>query len=109
MRLWRNRPVVTKRTHASGSLVGPDEAWKRKQELAKPARFYGDGGTIHGTGHLDVEVDDAGQVVAVWFRCLMLPFKQTDVEPARAREMRSVAVHLPQLTGVEVLDSEYQG
>jgi hypothetical protein len=38
--------------------------------------IYGHDGTIHKTRYLDVEVDDDGRVVAVWFRCLMLPFKQ---------------------------------
>ena len=46
-------------------------------ELRRRGLFYGDGGTIHRTGVLDVEVD-AGQVVSVWFRCKMLPFKQHD-------------------------------
>lgn len=55
------------------------------QELPEvPAvRFYGDGNTIHSTGHLDVETRD-GKVVAVWFRCQMLPFKQAEVGASRA-------------------------
>ncbi len=38
--------------------------------------IYGHDRTIHRSGHLDVETDDNGNVVAVWFRCLSLPFKQ---------------------------------
>ena len=49
--------------------------WWARQKVASPARYYGDGGTIHSTTHLDVEVDDDGLVVAVWFRCQTLPFQ----------------------------------
>jgi len=42
-------------------------------------RYYGGWGTIHGTDKLDVEVED-GEVVAVWFRCQMLPFTQHDAK-----------------------------
>lgn len=79
------------------------ERWQQKQELAEPGRFYGDGGTIHGTGHLDVEVKD-GQVVAVWFRCQMLPFRvfARDGEPRHREEDLSPGV----LTGVEIRDRD---
>ena len=30
--------------------------------------------TIHASGELNIEVDDDGHPVAVWFRCLNLPF-----------------------------------
>jgi hypothetical protein len=53
-------------------------------------RFYGDGGTIHGTGHLDVETDIEGNVLAVWFRCQPLPYKQVVVGLSRSREMLSM-------------------
>lgn len=44
--------------------------------MKKQKKFvYGDKNTIHRTGHLDVELDPAGNVTAVWFRCLRLPFK----------------------------------
>lgn len=77
--------------------------WWAKQKLAGPARFYGDGGTIHHTGHLDVETRN-GEVVSVWFRCQMLPFKQTEVDEHRAGEMKFKSGPLPNLTGVEVVD-----
>lgn len=81
--------------------------WKQKQELAAPSRYYGDGGTIHGSGELDVEVRN-GRVVSVWFRCQLLPFKQYDVEQHRAAEMQRAYAGGPpcQLTGVEVLDNQ---
>lgn len=52
-------------------------------------RYYGDGNTIHGTLHLDVEVR-RGEVVAVWFRCQPLPFKQRDVDVQRAIGMKQM-------------------
>ncbi len=83
-----------------------DDVYAAKQRLAKPGRYYGDGGTIHSTGYLDVETRD-GHVVAVWFRCQMLPFRQTEVDAERAAQMGRVALDVGQdvtLTGVEVLD-----
>ena len=38
------------------------DQWKQKQELAKPGRYYGDGGTIHSTGEVNVELDGDGHV-----------------------------------------------
>lgn len=48
---------------------------------------YGHDKTIHRTGHLDVEVDVSGKVVAVWFRCLRLPFKEVPADIWRALEV----------------------
>ncbi len=95
------------------ALVYPDgrriewresDEWPLKQALAAPGRYYGDGGTIHGTEYLAVETDDLGNVVSVWFRCQMLPFKQVRVDEARAIAMRQ-ADSLPAITGVEVCDN----
>jgi hypothetical protein len=73
--------------------------WARKQELAAPGRFYGDDGTIHQTQYLDVETF-GGQVVAVWFRCQLIAFKQTEVDDVRAVEMD--ATPMPRITGVQI-------
>lgn len=43
--------------------------------------------TIHQSGILDVEVDDYGSVVAVWYNCMQLPFKESTASPQRATEM----------------------
>lgn len=51
--------------------------------------IYGHNSTIHRTTELDVEVDREGKVVAVWYRCTLLPFKQEDVDQPRAASMRS--------------------
>lgn len=65
-------------------------------------RFYGGVGTIHRTGHLDVEIHD-GKVVSVWFRCQPLPFQQSDVDAVRAKDMRRCYEDLKlELHGVEV-------
>jgi hypothetical protein len=47
---------------------------------------YGFDGTIYNNESLDVEVRN-GKVVAVWFRCTLLPFTQEDVDKSRADEM----------------------
>lgn len=51
--------------------------------------IYGHNGTIHRTTKLDVEVDRDGKVVSVWYRCMLLPFKQANVDQPRAASMRS--------------------
>ena len=51
---------------------------------------YGGDGTIHKNGELDVSVDKNGKVVAVWFRCMMLPFKQVNVDDSRANSLKEV-------------------
>jgi hypothetical protein len=68
-------------------------------------RFYGDGGTIHGNTELDVEVDRNGKVVAVWFRCSMLPFRASVVDERRAEAMRAEEPAEP-LAGVVFRDEE---
>lgn len=83
--------------------LDPGTKWKLKQELAKPGMYYGNGGTIHGTGWVDVETDKDGNVVAVWFRCMMLPFKQHTVSKERAAHMREANVGINVLTGVEII------
>jgi hypothetical protein len=56
----------------------------RERELDEPDQsFYGGDGTWHQTGTVDVQLDEDGNVVAVWFRCRTLPFKQsTHIFPA---------------------------
>ena len=44
--------------------------------------FYGGTGTIHSTGTVDVQLNKDGDVVAVWFRCRMLPFTQSSTYTA---------------------------
>ena len=81
--------------------------WRRRQNEFKRTgtRYYGNGGTIHSSGYLNVEVFE-GKVVAVWVRCQPLPFKQADVEQGRANEMADMMKrHQSVLCGVEVQDA----
>lgn len=80
--------------------LNDDQKWALRQELAKPAHYYGDGGTIHQSTELDVETH-AGVVVAVWFRCMRLPFRQAEVDFDRGKEMSSDRTKT-ELYGVEV-------
>ena len=61
---------------------------------------YGGESTIHSNNGLDVEVDQHGEVVAVWFRCMMIPFKQVHVDDDRAKSMRNTR----DLHGVNAID-----
>jgi len=65
--------------------------------------IYGHGKTIHRTGHVDVETDSNGNVVAVWYRCMMLPFEQHVVDENRSSSMKEVA-KLPAILAIEVED-----
>ena len=56
-------------------------------EIKRTELRYGDNRTIHGTKHLDIETDSKGKVVAVWFRCMTLPFKQSYASKERVKEM----------------------
>mgnify|MGYP001579770811 CR=1 FL=1 len=67
--------------------------------------IYGHDRTIHRTGYVDVETDEKGQVVAVWFRCATLPFKQHRVDGERARQMREGSKP-PPILAIEFLDTE---
>ena len=97
-------------------MRNPFSRWNRLQRAAKPGRFYGDGGTIHSSTWVDVEVDRQGRVVAVWFRCQQVPFTDTLVDDTRAAEMDEAfarrtadGVHMPtgthtHLTGITIED-----
>jgi hypothetical protein len=51
--------------------------------------IYGHDRTIHQTGEVNVEIGPDGKVVAVWFRCAMLPFTQHIVDQERAEDMHA--------------------
>lgn len=58
-----------------------------------------------GSDHswLDVETHN-GVVVAVWFGCRMLPFRQIPVDINRAHSMLMTDLGDPEIIGVEVAD-----
>jgi hypothetical protein len=76
---------------------------KRQKEFAKTGtRYYGDGGTVHSSTHLDVETYN-GQVVSVWFRCMPLPFEQHEIDTHRANDLTSMYEGInSELHGLEV-------
>jgi hypothetical protein len=76
--------------------------WWARQRLAGQGRYYGDGGTIHATGTIDVEIFE-GEVVSVWFRCQVLPFTQREVDARRADAMTRQAANV-EITGLDVRD-----
>lgn len=56
--------------------------------------------TIHGSGTIDVQVDEkTGEVVAVWFRCLTLPFRVSTAVSLVQAEQPPITV-----TAVEYLE-----
>ena len=55
----------------------------------EPEFRYGDDRTIHGTEYVDVETF-GGKVVAVWFRCMPVPFKQAKADTRRASDMEEM-------------------
>ena len=68
--------------------------------------IYGEDRTIHQDGYFDVETRN-GEVVAVWFRCVPVPFLQSKVDAGRAREMQNMysTLNVTPVTGI-VLDDE---
>lgn len=66
-------------------------------------RHYGYDGTIHRTGEVNVELHD-GKVVAVWFRCSMLPYTQHVVDDGRAQDMVACNRRLPKITAIDFVD-----
>ena len=53
-------------------------------------RKYGKDRTIHQDTEVNVETDDHGNVVAVWFRCQPIAFTQSNHGEARAKDMRAM-------------------
>ncbi len=49
--------------------------------------------TIHGSGTIDIQVSaETGEVVAVWFRCLTLPFQVSTVSGEVRQEQPPITV-----------------
>lgn len=69
-----------------------DGRWALLQALAGEGhRFYGDGGTIHSSGTIDVVLGDDGTVTQVWFRCQNLPFRVSRSDGAHINPDMAVA------------------
>lgn len=77
----------------------------RETELAElreanGSRTYGWNGTIHHSEEVDIQIGPDGKVIAVWFRCQMLPFSVSHVELNRSTPNNE----LPRIMAVEVID-----
>lgn len=94
--MWRKWLQGRGRERGDTGIVNPEPA----------LREYGGDRTIHHTEHLSVEVSASGEVVAVWFRCQMLPFKGSFADTGRARQMRSMYANsdLPSIHSVTLRD-----
>ncbi len=72
------------------------------------SRTYGNDKTIHQTSEVNVETDDDGNVVAVWFRCQPIAFTQSNHGPQRAEEMRRMysdpGYSVPGIIAIELND-----
>lgn len=62
--------------------------------------FYGGNGTIHDTGHIDVVLDEDGNVSALWFRCAVLPFKQVERRVSVSEVSQYVNAQAPRIKGI---------
>lgn len=95
---WEKRLAKAKK-YVEG--LDQDQRWALLQALAGDGRrFYGDGGTIHHSGTLDVCQDQSGAVTQVWFRCQNLPFTVSHGE----RELINPDMSI---SGVFVSDSRF--
>lgn len=82
--------------------------FQKKQELAAPSSYYGNGGTIHHSGTIDIDVDKSGHVIQVWFRCRTLPFRVSFLDEYGDREPTGYGStdELGSITGVEIYHAE---
>jgi len=71
-------------------------------------RTYGGDGTIHQTGWIDVETYH-GKVVAVWFRCLLVPFKQAETTKDRATDLELIYDDPSDMADIVSIDLDDRG
>lgn len=102
--IYRKRRVFRRSAPMTLHQIRESELSVLREELN--TRTYGFNGTIHHSEQLDVETDHNGEVVAVWFRCMPLPFQQTYCDGRRADSMRDLnrEGNLSRLVAVEVID-----
>lgn len=77
---------------------------KFRKEIIK----YGYNKTIHRSKYLNVETDKTGKVVAVWFRCMRLPFKQSVVDKNRVKDLEQTE-SFPLIMGIDLLVDKQDG
>lgn len=79
-------------------ILAPDDHPEAQEALlaATEAEIrYGDEGTIHRTGEVNVERGQDGTVVAVWFRCRTLPFSDSRISEPREATLREAYAEMP--------------
>jgi hypothetical protein len=64
--------------------------------------IYGHNKTIHRTGTIDIQMTKTGQVVAVWFRCLSLPFRVSIVDGYGPDYTPLLQRDLPRIRAIDV-------
>lgn len=69
-----------------------------------PRHRYGTGNTIHQTGTIDVQLDQDGEVCAVWFRCRSLPFTVSRVGGRHEKIQPALAIE--EITYVDLREEE---
>ena len=96
------KPTALARIHGflAGLLAFGGHKHQQAACRAKGTRYYG--GSVHSEGnYLDIETHN-GKVVSAWFRCLTLPFKQTEVDIRRANEQATMYEgSVPRIVGIE--------
>lgn len=83
--------------------------------MTPPGGGYLDGVTVHGVGHLDVEIGPDGAVCAVWFGCRTLPYqvhRVTDEQEAMQRDhdpgVEIRGLHLRRSADMTTEDAEWR-
>jgi hypothetical protein len=64
--------------------------------------------TIHKQGILDVEVNINGRVIAVWYNCLALPFRQTTSRASKERETEMDKMYKDFKGSIEGIDFKHE-
>lgn len=86
-------------------VVLPSEMPAPPQPVRPPAfsprHTYGGKGTIHRTGTVDIQQDEAGNVVAVWFRCMSLPFRCSSVDETE-QTINPMGIAIEEITYVDL-------
>lgn len=73
-------------TTFSGDSFGEVKILRTPDDKSSDVMSYGYDKTLHQTGEINVEVYD-GNVISCWFRCMALPFTQTNINRSRAADM----------------------
>lgn len=83
---------------------------KKKRKTRLYDGVEDDKNTIHDSRHFDVEVDDEGNVIAVWFRCLRIPFRVFNRNWVEGGYLNTVIPgDAKEIISVEIPDERFNG